>query len=267
MKVLRPFFLIASFILIVGLACSVNMGDEPSAPAQPAQPAQPEPAQPEPAQPEPAQPEPTTPPEPTAEPEPTEPPQPSAQEFFTEEFDSDPQWNYFLTSGDEDKVKIEFDDSRMIFKLDALSIYAYYIYEAFDYRDVRIDLRAENRGMNNNNISLVCRASDDEGWYEFSTEGGGLWYLYGVVPANDGKLRYNIIDSGGVKALKQGKNTNEFTMICNENEITLGVNGIEIKKVKENKYVLRKGFAGFNISSLNVTPIVVEVEWVKISQP
>ena len=191
----------------------------------------------------------------------------SGQEYFTEEFDSDPQWNYFLTSGDEEKVSVTFDDSLMIFNLDALSIYAYYIYEAFDYRDVRIDLRAENRGKNNNNISLVCRASDAEGWYEFSTEGGGLWYLYAVVPGSDGRLRYNTIDSGGVKALRQGKETNEFTMICNSNEITLGVNGVEIKKVKENKFALRDGFVGFNVSSLNVTPIVVEVDWFQVSEP
>ena len=190
-----------------------------------------------------------------------------AMEYFTEEFDQDPQWNYFLTSGDEDKTTVKFDDSLMIFNLDAISTYAYYIYEAFEYRDVRIDLRAENRGKNNNNISLVCRATDAEGWYEFSTEGGGLWYLYAVVPGSDGKLRYNTIDSGGVKALRQGKETNEFTMICKDNEITLGVNGVEIKKVRENKYSLRDGFVGFNISSLNVTPIVVEVDWFQVSEP
>ena len=190
-----------------------------------------------------------------------------AMEYFTEEFDQDPQWNYFLTSGDENKISVKFDDSLMIFNLDAISTYAYYIYEAFEYRDVRIDLRAENRGKNNNNISLVCRATDAEGWYEFSTEGGGLWYLYAVVPGSDGKLRYNTIDSGGVKALRQGKETNEFTMICKGNEITLGVNGVEIKKVRENKYSLRDGFVGFNISSLNVTPIVVEVDWFQVSEP
>ena len=265
MKVLRPFLLIAGFILIVGLACSVNMSDEPTQ----ASPVQEEPAQPVQEE-EPAESEPTdvpAEPEPTDVPEPTEEPTEAVSEYFTEEFDSDPQWNYFLTSGDEEKVSVKFDDSLMIFNLDALSIYAYYIYEAFDYRDVRIDLRAENRGKNNNNISLVCRASDEEGWYEFSTEGGGLWYLYAVVPGSDGKLRYNTIDSGGVKALKQGKEVNEFTMICNGTDITLGVNNVEIKKVKENKFALRDGFVGFNISSLNVTPIVVEVDWFQVSEP
>jgi S1-C subfamily serine protease len=191
----------------------------------------------------------------------------SGQAYFTEDFDSDPQWSYFLTSGDEDKISVKFDDSRMIFDLNALSIYAYYIYEAFEYSDVRIDLRAENRGRNNNNISLVCRASDEGGWYEFSTEGGGLWYLYAVVPGSDGKLRYNIVEKGGVMALRQGKETNEFTMICNGSDITLGVNGTEIKKVKESRYALRKGFVGFNVSSLNVVPIVVDVDWFQVSEP
>ena len=35
MKVLRPFLFIAVFIILVGLACSINMGNEPAQPAQP----------------------------------------------------------------------------------------------------------------------------------------------------------------------------------------------------------------------------------------
>lgn len=35
MKVLRPFLFIAVFILLVGLACSINLGNEPEQPAQP----------------------------------------------------------------------------------------------------------------------------------------------------------------------------------------------------------------------------------------
>lgn len=266
MKVLRPFALIAVFLLIVGLACSVNLTDNPTdVPAQPAEPVEPAAPVDEPPTAAPVMPDPT---EEPAQPEPTEEPAaPASQQFFTENFDQDPQWNYFLTSGDEDKTKVEFSSGLMTFNLQALDTYVYYMYEAFTYRDVRVDIRAENRGKNNNNVSLVCRASDDEGWYEFSTEGGGLWYLYAVVPGSDGKLRYNTIDSGGVLSLRQGKEVNEFTMICKGNEIQLLVNDVEIKKIKENKYALRDGFVGFNISSLNVTPIIVEVDWFKISEP
>jgi hypothetical protein len=253
MKNFRPLILFVVFVFFVGLACSAASS---GAPAQPEQPVQ-QPTQPE-------APAPTdVPVQPTDIP-PTE--APAASQFFTEEFDQDPAWNYFLTAGDEDKITVEFDNSRMIFDLEDLSIYAYYMYQGQEYEDVRIDIRAENRGKNNNNVSLVCRASD-KGWYEFSTEGGGLWYLYAATYNDEKKIVYNRIDNGGAQSLKQGKEVNEYSMICKGNEITLIVNDKEIKKVTERNYGFNGGNVGFNISSLNVTPIIVDVDWFKVSQP
>jgi hypothetical protein len=127
-------------------------------------------------------------------------------------------------------------------------------------------LHAENRGKNNNNVSLVCRASD-AGWYEFSTEGGGVWYLYIVKLNDNGGADYVRIANGGALSLKQGKAVNEYTMICKGNEITLVVNGEELGRVKDSENAFPTGYVGFNISSLNVTPIIVDVDWFKISQP
>jgi hypothetical protein len=47
------------------------------------------------------------------------------------------------------------------------------------------------------------------------------------------------------------------------------VNGKEIKQspFTDNRYGLRDGSVGFNISSLNITPVIVEVDWFKISEP
>jgi hypothetical protein len=261
MKTFRPLFLLTAFLLVVGLACGLSGGGGDT-------PAQPQP-QPQPQ----TQPQQEQPQAPTAEPPaPTEPPLPTPTEippppmFFTEEFDQDPKWDYFLTFGDEDKITIEFKNSLMIFDLQALDIYAYYLYEGNEYRDVRVDMRAENRGRNNNNVSLVCRFSKD-GWYEFSTEGGGLWYLYAVTINAEKKAVYNVIDNGGASSLKQGKEVNEYGLICKGNELSLIVNDKVLKKVTENRYSFRDGYVGFNISSLNVIPIIVEVDWFKISEP
>ena len=262
MKTLRPIYFLGCILFIVGLACSVSGGGEP------AQPPQQEPPQASEATTAPAV-APTDAPPPTDTPVPTSTPEPTATailKFFTEEFDSDPQWNYFLTYGDANKATVEFSNSRMIFTLDDLNIYAYYIFEDFEYDDVRIDIRAENRGRNNNNVSLVCRLSD-EGWYEFSTEGGGVWYLYAATPGSDGSIKYTVIANGGAKSLKQGKETNEYTMICQGDEIRLLINDVEIKAVRETTFAFRAGYVGFNISSLNVVPIIVEVDWFKIGEP
>jgi hypothetical protein len=262
MKNFRPLILFVVFMLVIGLACNAGSTDTPAQPAQP----QADPIQPEPIQPEPTQPEPTEPPAP----EPTEAPATQApveqEKYFTEEFDQDPGWDYFLTAGDEDKITVEFEDSLMKFDLQDTGIYAYYIYEDQEYDDVRIDVRAENRGKNNNNVSLICRASV-EGWYEFSTEGGGLWYLYAVTINDQNEAVYNRIDNGGAQPLKQGKEVNEFGMICDGDEITLIVNDKELKKITDNEYALSGSYVGFNISSLNVTPIIVHVDWFKISEP
>jgi hypothetical protein len=253
-RVTKPFVLIAVFVLVVGMACSLFGGDTSTPAPEPQQPIEQPPAE-----------VPTQAPPPTQEP-PTAEPQPAASEFYVEDFDFDPDWDLFYTSGNEDKATVTFEDGLMIFKLEDTSIYAYYMNPNFEYRDVTVSIRAENRGKNNNNVSLVCRYSE-EGWYEFSTEGGGLWYLYAATPRADGKFEYNRIDNGGAMMLKQGKEVNEYSMTCSDNEIKLEINGESLKTIKENKYALRKGTVGFNISSLNVYPIIVEVDWFEVSEP
>jgi hypothetical protein len=251
MKTFRPLIFLTALVFLVGLACGLSGGGSDT----PAQPQQEQPQNP------PAQEEPQSTPPPQAE-------EPSNETYFTEEFDQDPGWNYFLTAGEdkEDFITIEFTDSLMIFDFEETSIFAYYMYEGVSYEDVRIDIRAENRGKNNNNVSLVCRYSD-EGWYEFSTTGGGLWFLYAVTFNEDDKAVYNRIDNGGAASLKQGKEVNEYGMLCEGEEITLFVNDKELKTRVEDDYSFRDGLVGFNISSLNVFPIILEVDWFKVSEP
>ena len=270
MKNFRPLILFTVFVLVIGLACSAisGGGDTPSQPQQQQQ----QPQQEEPAQLPTAVPEPTK-AEPTPQPQPTDPPAPAPQppaleEFFTEEFDQDPGDNWavdIIGPGAEahaDSVVVDFSNSRMRIELPEEDLYYYYTYLGQSYENVRLDLRADNRGVNTNNVSLFCRLSDD-GWYEWSVGSGGDWYLYAV---SDG---YNLLANGGTTFLKQGKEVNEYSMICKDKLISMFVNGEEIKQspVTDNNYGLRDGSVGFNISSLSVVPVIVEVDWFKISEP
>ncbi len=261
MKPLRPLFYLASFVLLVGLACSAVGGGN-----TPAQPTTQAPTQT-------VSNPPTTAPEPTATdvpateaPPPTEAPVDDAQDFFTEEFESDyvaDNWdNFTLGTGDDSNLVIEQEGDHLLFDLGAEDLYVYYMYLPYTYEDVSIKLNAENRGRNNNNVSLICRMSEDgKEWYEFSVESGGVWYLYAV------NEKYNIIDNGGTTALKQGKEVNEYRMDCNGDEITLYINDKKLKTIKDNNYGYNEGLVGFNISSLNVLPITVNVNWFEIGQP
>lgn len=258
-------FLITALLMLVGLACSAIAGGgttptESLLPTETAEPVQDLPTSTEPA------PEPTE--APPTEAEPTEAPTeaPVSQDFFTEEFSSEDalaNWQSFsLGSGEDRDLVIEQEDDHLLFDLGDEDLYVYYVYTPYEYEDVAIRLNAENRGRNNNNVSLICRMnSEGTQWYEFSVESGGLWYLYAVED------KYNVIANGGTQALKQGREVNEYAMTCEGDEITLFINGEELRSVTDNTYGFNDGLVGFNISSLNVLPITVAVNWFEISQP
>ncbi len=265
MKTFRPMLFLVFILLIVGLACSAVSGGG-NAPTQPA--ATQEPAQPI------TNPPTTAPLEPTTVP-PTEAPvaspteaaaQSDSQDYYTEEFNPDyvaGDWQSFtLGTGKDSNLVIKQEDDHLLFDLGDKDLYVYYMYQPYTYDNVSIKLNAQNRGRNNNNVSLVCRMNDEgTQWYEFSVESGGVWYLYAV----DGK--YHIIDNGGTNALKQGKELNEYQMVCDDDEITLSVNGTKIKTITDTNYGFDSGYVGFNISSLNVLPITVEVNSFEIAEP
>lgn len=267
MKTLRPFLIIISLVLVVGLACSLVSGTKPAPTQPPAQPAAEQPTQA-------VQEEQPTVEQPTAEAAATEAPAtdapPAQEKFFTEEFDQDPgqAWSFLVlgpnAKANAAKATYSFDSGLMVFNIEAKDLYAYYFYEGETYDNARVDMRFENRGVNSQNVSLLCRKSD-EGWYEFSVGSDGLWYLMVHTPA-DG---YVNLKNGGSKAVKQGKEVNEYGMSCNGDEIGLFINGTEIRDspFTEKRYALRQGTVGFNISSLKSIPVKVEVDWFKISQP
>ena len=139
----------------------------------------------------------------------------------------------------------------------------YVTYQPFNYTDVRLDVTANNRGSNSNSVSLICRYSN-EGWYEANVQNDGLYEIDAYIAA-DG--RYYRIYNGGSNLIKQGKDTNSYTFICQGNTLTLGVNGTVVKTIPEKKYNLRDGLVGLGASSFNALPVNVEMTDFQVSQP
>jgi hypothetical protein len=213
--------------------------------------------------------------EPTKESQPTDPPvvatEPpptvSALDFFTEEFDGDiNNWTYFTSKNDAnaDTSSVEPIAENSFLVLDLKKyLNVYVMYDPYTYTNVRLDVRVDNRGTNNNNINLVCRYSD-EGWYEVAIANNGLYDIY----AYDGvKGNYARIANGGSNKIKAGKEVNEYTFICNERNLILEINGFETNKITDNQYVFREGQIGVGASSFRDVPVKVEFDWVKISEP
>ena len=197
--------------------------------------------------------------------------QSSAEQFFTEEFDGGiDNWSRLNVTGSKDTnvdgLKIETANSHLVFDFSTKELYAYLFYQPYNYGDVAVEASVENRGTNDNQISLVCRYSD-EGWYEFNVANSGLYnILYGSKNAS-GVFGYARLADGGSKKIKSGKDVNTYKIICKGHRLSLYINGIETKSLDDNQYVLRDGKVGISVSSFKNLPVKVEYDWVKISQP
>jgi hypothetical protein len=264
-KVLKPFVFVIVVMAVVSLAC---LGGTPvpepapvtEAPQQPQQVEQPtEPAQTE---------------EPVQTEEPAQPEEPAASDaldFFTEEFDVDSgNWSYFTVTGSDESnesgLNLSVDGGYMVFDVSSKYLYTYVLYDPYNYKDVAVEARVENRGTNNNNISLICRYSD-EGWYEFNIANSGLYNIYAATYNASGDVVYNFLADGGSNKIRSGKEINEYKIICRERKLSMYINGFETRSLEDNKYVLRDGQVGISASSFDDLPVKVEVDWITISEP
>ncbi len=264
MKALRPLLFIVSLISIVGLACGGST-TPPTVTAFPTQEVLPTNPPPQPTEAPPTEEVPTE--------VVTEEPVSQAQQFFTEEFDTplSGDWSIFTITdpnvSDLEKVTVEADSGSLVWDFDSEYVYYYLFYNAFEYEDVKVEARADNRGKNNNSVSLICRYDEEVGWYEFNIANNGLYDILYAEVLDNGKIRYNRVANGGSNAIKQGKDVNEYSATCQGEELTLHINGDEVISIDERNYSLRSGQAGVSVSSFNVLPILIEMDWIRISEP
>lgn len=202
-------------------------------------------------------------------------PTPKVNKFFTEEFDGDlSDWSDFLVNGRSsaitnqvfNDVSLRLENGSYLFDVDHGYIWAYSMYEPFEYADVRVDALTQNEGANNNNVSLICRYSEKEGWYEFNIANNGLYWILYAHPNVNGVINYDLLADGGSTEIESGKKANEYTIICKGNKLSLYINRNLIKEITENIFVLDKGKVGVSVSSFELSA-KVSFDWVKISQP
>ncbi len=212
------------------------------------------------------------------------PAQPTASKYFQEDFNGNlsSDWSQFvingskvpkggnseLSKGNFGNMTVGVKDGYLVFDLESQGQWAYAMYDPQVYDDVRLDVSAENRGNNDNNISLICRYSSDQGWYEFNIANDGLYNIYYAQIQSDGiTVIYSKIADGGYNKIKQGKDTNQIGISCVGRTLTLFINGYQVKQLDDNQYVLKSGKVGVSVSSFTDPPAIVGFDWVKVSQP
>jgi len=206
-------------------------------------------------------------------PTPTEAASPTPEGAFRTDFEDEAefdQWTGFRVDPDSlrqvegtgNRVTVEIVDGKFRFDIRDTFTWVYFIYQPLETANVRLETEALNLGRNTNNVSLICRYSE-AGWYEFNISNGGLYDIFRF----DANVRdYITLGSGGTTSIITGQGTNEYAIECNGDELSLFVNGgPAIKTVRDS--TLTTGKIGLSVSSFPVTPIILEFDYLEVSQP
>ena len=186
----------------------------------------------------------------------------SGESYYESDFDAPlSDWVYFLNNGQESGFSADIINSTLHMDISDPNTWVYFYLDSLDVANVRVDTRFENLGRNNNNVSLICRYSD-AGWYEFNVANNGEYTIFRYdAPENN----YTALFSGGSTAIKTGKDTNEITAICNGDQLTLGINGQEVRTIRDKN--MKSGKVGFSLSSFDVTSIIGEFDYFVAAVP
>ncbi len=165
----------------------------------------------------------------------------------------------------QDKSLLPFvKNGALEFNLNQKDKYVYTYYKPATYSDVRLDMTAENRGKNNNSVSLFCRYSPDDGWYEANVNNNGMLSILAYTMSDHS---YHNVYNGASTLIKTGINANTYAFTCKGQILTLEINGKVVKEIKDVHYNLKSGLVGMSVSSYNVLPIIVDIQSFSISLP
>jgi hypothetical protein len=165
------------------------------------------------------------------------------QADFADDWD---QWEEFYFG--TDKYTMEADGDSFTIMIDGLDTFVYTVYDRdFPYADMQVDVDVKTiSGPNKNNLSLVCRYSED-GWYEFNIESGGLW---NILKYSEALADWTMLKSGGSTAIKMNQATNHLTAVCQGEMLTLFINDVKVGSVKDTEFT--EGTFGVSASTFEL---------------
>ena len=204
---------------------------------------------------------------------PTDTPVPTAtdappERYFTDEFDTAPKyWSVLYTSGDQDRVDILNEESKLTFELYTAQAWVYTIYGPFEYDNVHIETSVESQGSDINAMGLVCNYDEQAGWYEFNISSDGAYNLiYGQWLA-ESIARYTPILDDTTDLIQPGKATNRIGLDCYDNTVQMYVNGNTLRSISVEYIGLTGGKVGLSLASFEEAPVILSFDWVKVSEP
>jgi len=187
--------------------------------------------------------------------------------LFTDEFNASLAGWVILQAGSEAVPSVKNENSNLILQMDAPYTWTYAVYGAQEYEDIRIDAQFINQAGSPASIGLICRYSEEDGWFEFNISTDGTYnLLYGKWLAT-GVADYLPITSAGSGAIQPSGVPQEIGLVCSGTTLSFFINQTLIRNMDVSRYELTAGKVGITVSSFENAPVVAAFDWVKVSEP
>jgi hypothetical protein len=185
--------------------------------------------------------------------------------YFTDDFNAadTTAWTSFQTGG-ETLPTLRIENGLLRFDLSSPDSWYYAIHSSHDYEDVNVAAKFD--GPPSGSTGLICRYSES-GWYEFNISSDGTYnVLFGQL-LGEGIANYLPIASDPTEYLTPGLMDYEIGLICQENFLSLFINGKLFRKLDVTRFALSEGKAGVSTASFKDVPAIVTLDWFKVSAP
>jgi hypothetical protein len=184
--------------------------------------------------------------------------------YFTEDFNSPDTspWASFQTGGETASV-LGIENGLFRFDLSSPNSWYYAIHTAHEYEDVSVT--AKFSGPPSGSTGLICRYSEG-GWYEFNIASDGTYnVLFGQL-LGDGVASYLPIASDSSEYLIPGTMDYEIGLTCQQNLLSLSINGKLFRNLDVSRFALAQGRVGVATSSFEEVPVIITFDWFKVGE-
>ncbi len=204
-------------------------------------------------------------PNPSATPAPPTATASPAPRTFLEGFDQGLSgWDFVQVDNGTAAPDAQIESGSLRFDLPGPNQWIYAIYGPHTYTDVRIDAQVIVGGANGA-AGVVCRYSQDGGWYELNLYPDQTYVLlYGQWLA-PGVARYVTLVRSSSEKIQDGQNS--IGLQCKGNTLTPFINGVQMRQRQENTYGLTSGKVAVSAASFEAAPIAILFDSVKVAQP
>jgi hypothetical protein len=201
-------------------------------------------------------------PSPTLEPSPTPFPR-----SFTEEFDGSLTGWVILQAGNDGVPNIKTEKSGLLLQMDFPYTWLYALYGAQDYTNVRVDTQFTNRALTPASAGLICRYSEEQGWFEFNVSTDGTYNVLFGRWLDAGIVEYLPIVDGASNTIQPSGATQKLGLACVDTNLYLYINDTLFRQLDVANYELTAGKVGLAASAFENIPVVIGFDSVAISEP